>query len=62
MRRLALAVLVYALVALPAMGLDRNAFLFSRYDLQVRLDPHQHGLSVEGTVEVRNASPCRRVK
>ena len=40
----------------PAMGLDRNAFLFSRYDLQVRLDPHQHGLSVEGTVEVRNVS------
>jgi len=56
LRRLALAVLVYALVALPAMALDRNAFLFTRYDLQVRLDPHQHGLSVEGTVEVRNAS------
>ena len=56
MRRLALAVLVYALGALPTMGLDRSAFLFSNYDLQVRLDPHQHGLSVEGTVEVRNAS------
>ena len=62
MRRLALAVLLYALVALPAMGLDRNAFLFTRYDLQVTLDPHQHGLSVEGTVEVRNASRCRSVK
>ena len=45
------------------MGLDRNAFQFTRYDLQVTLDPHQHGLSAEGTVEVRNASqvPQREV-
>jgi hypothetical protein len=54
---------LYVLAALPAMGLDRNAFQFTRYDLQVTLDPHQHGLSAEGTVEVRNASkvPQREV-
>ena len=56
MRRFALAVLCCALAAAPALGLDRNAFDFTRYDLQASLDPHQHGLSVEGTVEVRNAT------
>ncbi len=65
MRRFALAVLLClcALVALPAMALDRNAFSFTRYDLRVTVDPHQHGLSAEGTVEVRNASqkPQREV-
>jgi len=39
------------------MALDRNAFCFTRYDLRVTLDPHQHGLTAEGTVEVRNVSP-----
>jgi hypothetical protein len=48
--------LFYALMALPAKALDRNAFVFTGYDLQVRLDPHQHGLSVDGTVEVFNRS------
>ncbi len=64
MRRLALAVfLSCSLAALPAMALDRNAFIFTRYDLQVTLDPHQHGLVAEGTVEVRNVSqpPQREV-
>lgn len=63
MRRIALAVLFYALMALPAKALDRNAFVFTRYDLQVSLDPRQHGLSVDGTVEVQNRSqtPQREV-
>ncbi len=56
MRRLALALLFCVLAAMPAMALDRNAFAFTRYNLQLTLDPHQHGLSVEGTVELRNAS------
>ena len=51
MRRLALAVLLCALAAMPASALDRNAFAFTRYDLHLILDPHQHGLAVEGTVE-----------
>ncbi len=63
MRRLALAVLLVALAALPALALDRNAFTFTRYDLRLTLDPHQHGLAAEGTVEVRNDSqqPQREV-
>ena len=60
MRRPALALLFCALVlcaSLPAVALDRNAYSFTRYDLRVALDPHQHGLAAEGTVEVRNISP-----
>lgn len=57
MRRFALTVLLCALAALPAMALDRNAFTFTQYDLRVTLDPHQHGLAAEGTVELRNTSP-----
>jgi hypothetical protein len=51
------------MVALPGAALDRAAFSFTHYDMQVRLDPHQHGLAVEGTVELRNASqgPQREV-
>jgi hypothetical protein len=56
LRRLALAVLLYALAAMPASALDRNAFTFTRYDLHLSLDPHQHALAVEGTVELRNIS------
>lgn len=56
MRRAALVVLLCAVAALPAAALDRNAFTFTRYDLRVTVDPHQHGLAVEGTVELRNAS------
>jgi hypothetical protein len=56
LRRLALALFLFALAVRPAVALDRLAFTFTRYDLQVMLDPHQHGLAVEGTVELRNAS------
>jgi hypothetical protein len=56
LRRLALAVVFFALAAVPAMALDRNAFSFTRYDLQLNFDPHQHGFSAEGTVELRNIS------
>lgn len=63
MRRVALAILLSILAALPAAALDRNAFTFTSYDLQLTVDPHQHGLAVEGTVQVRNSSklPQREV-
>src|ERR1039458_9319694 len=48
--------LVSMLFSLPAQALDRNAFSFTRYDLQGTIDPHQHALAVEGTVELRNVS------
>jgi len=60
LRRLALAVLLFVfwsvLCASPAMALDRNAFSFTRYDLRVTFDPHQHGLAAAGTVELLNIS------
>lgn len=56
MRRIALFLLFCLLAALPAAAVDRNAFTFARYDLRVTVDPHQHGLSAEGTVELRNTS------
>jgi hypothetical protein len=56
LRRVALALLFLAIAALPAMALDRNAFTFTRYNLRVTLDPHQHGLAAEGAVELRNDS------
>jgi hypothetical protein len=49
-------VLVAALFAMPAFALDRNAFSFTRYDLQLTVDPPQHALTVEGSVELRNIS------
>jgi hypothetical protein len=55
LRRIALAVLLFALAAAPAKALDRSAFSF-QYDLQLVLDPHQHGLAGQGMVELRNAS------
>jgi hypothetical protein len=60
LRRAALASLLivtwFAIAALPAMAVDRGAFTFTRYDLRVSLDPHQHALASEGTVELRNSS------
>jgi hypothetical protein len=63
LRRVVLAILLSTLAALPAAALDRNAFTFTRYDLQLTVDPHQHGLAVEGEVTVRNTSrlPQREV-
>ncbi len=52
--------LVFGLMALlfapSALALDRNAFSFSRYDLQLTFDAKQQALAVEGTVELRNIS------
>jgi hypothetical protein len=63
LRSFALAVLLFALAAPPVMALDRSAITFSHYDLRVTLDPHQHGLAAEGTVDLRNTSqqPQREV-
>ena len=49
-------VFVLLLFAPPALALDRTAFSFTRYDLQLTVDPHQRALTVEGTVELRNVS------
>ena len=40
----------------PQLAAGPQRLYFTRYDLEVTLDPHQHGLSAEGTVELRNTS------
>ncbi|MGA7905958.1 MAG: hypothetical protein WCA16_01030 [Candidatus Sulfotelmatobacter sp.] len=39
-----------------AFSLDREAFTFTSYDLNVRIDPDQHRLGVRGKVTLRNDS------
>ena len=39
-----------------AAALDRNAFTFTRYELDASVTPESHGFSVSGTVTVRNDS------
>ena len=49
---------LFAFLALsaPILALDRGAFSFPLCDLQVQIDPRQHWLAAEGTVELRNIS------
>jgi hypothetical protein len=42
----------------PAFALDREAFTFTRYDLQVTVEPEQQRLAVRGRVTLRNDSPA----
>src|SRR5215470_18084163 len=39
-----------------ALGLDREAFTFTHYDLEVRVEPDQQRLAVRGHVILRNDS------
>src|SRR5208282_6820246 len=39
-----------------AVGLEREAFTITRYDLEVRLDPDQQRLGARGKVTLRNDS------
>src|SRR5207248_5428815 len=41
---------------LSAAALDREAFTFTRYDLEVRIEPEQQRLGVRGKVTLRNDS------
>lgn len=40
--------------ALNAVALDREAFSFTNYDLNVQVDPEQHRLGVRGKITLRN--------
>jgi hypothetical protein len=46
---------VLALLA-SASAIDRNAFTFTRYDLNVRIEPEQQRIGVRGTISLRNRS------
>ena len=40
----------------PALALEREAFTFTKYDLDVRVEPEQHRLAVRGKIWLRNDS------
>src|SRR5206468_5471994 len=40
----------------PAAALDREAFTFTKYDLDVRIEPEQQRLGVRGKITLRNDS------
>lgn len=50
-------------VSFCARALDREAFTFTKYDLNVRVEPEQQRLGVRGKVTLRNdsASPQREI-
>jgi len=49
---------VFCSLVYPAVGLDRNAFTFTKYDLTVRIEPEQQRLGVRGRIALRNDSPA----
>src|SRR4051794_32000228 len=55
--------LLTCLLSSACAALDREAFTFTNYDLEVRVEPAQHRLSARGTLMLRNdsGSPQRNV-
>jgi hypothetical protein len=53
-RNLKLLLCILCLVCGSAFALDRNAFTFTNYDLQAKIDPPTHSFSAGGTVTLRN--------
>jgi hypothetical protein len=51
-----LSVLCVLCGVIPASALDRNAFTFTKYDLEVRLDPESHQIAARGKITLRNDS------
>jgi hypothetical protein len=50
------ALCVFCGLILPALAIDREAFTFTRYDLDVRVEPEQQRLGVRGRITLRNDS------
>src|ERR1700674_2533357 len=46
----------FCVLQAPAWSLDREAFTFTKYDLDVRVDPAQQRMGVRGRVTLRNDS------
>lgn len=49
-------VCVFCVLAVPGVALDREAFTFTNYDLNVRVEPEQQRLGVRGKITLRNDS------
>src|SRR5579859_862613 len=54
--RLLLAVIVICSWASHVFAVDREAFTFTNYDLDVRVEPEQQRLGVRGRITLRNDS------
>lgn len=54
--RIANILCIICACAVSGFALDRDAFTFTRYDLQVRLEPEQQRLGVRGKITLRNDS------
>src|SRR5215467_5304488 len=52
--RIALSLLVWLALAGSCFAIDRNAFTFTNYDLDLRVEPEQQRLGVRGKVTLRN--------
>ena len=50
------ALWVFCAAAIHSFSLDREAFTFTRYDLDVRVEPAQQRLAVRGSITLRNDS------
>jgi len=51
-----LAVLLVVFASVASFSLDREAFTFTKYDLDVTIEPEQQRLSVRGSLTLRNDS------
>lgn len=51
-----LAITTICWLLLPALALDREAFVFTNYDLDVRIEPEQQRFAVRGKLTLRNGS------
>jgi len=51
-----LAAFLLLLASVPCSALDRNAFTFTNYKLDVRVEPEQQRLAVRGRITLRNDS------
>ena len=49
-------VCVFCVLVVPSVALDREAFTFTKYDLNVRVEPEQQRLGVRGKITLRNDS------
>jgi hypothetical protein len=54
--KLLCALCVVCSLAAPSIALDREAFTFTKYDLNVRVEPEQQRLGLRGKITLRNDS------
>jgi hypothetical protein len=57
MKFLRVLLVILSALSVQAFALDREAFTFTKYDLDVRVEPEQQRLAVRGKITLRNDSP-----